>query len=123
MRHVEPIGSTVSPSAQAWADTHAVGRVTCPISGEVSTDASNPHAKQRVDIRTGFFTASVRDPKTKGVASLRDGFRRALKYLGDTQCDVQTPAEHAQCMDDIRRLKRPHPNAGPVSVHRELGHV
>ena len=99
--------------AQAWAVTHAVGRVTCPLTGSVSVDGVSPHHVQQTTIRPGFFAASVRDPLTKGMDNLKTGYVRAMQYLADTQCFDRTPNEKGQCLSDIANAVKPHPNAGP----------
>eukprot|EP00966_Prymnesium_polylepis_P321983 7378255-Prymnesium_polylepis.2 len=65
--HYNPQTAQLLYATQAWAITHAVGRVTCPISGHVSTDGTNPHAATSVGIRPGTFASTVRDPLTKGM--------------------------------------------------------
>ena len=73
----------------------AVGRVTCPISGEVAVDGNNPHgAKKKVHIQPGFFTSSVRDPLTKGMDNLKNSYITAMQFLRDTQCDPRTPFDY-----------------------------
>ena len=94
------------------AITHAVGRVTCPITGQASVDMTDLSLKKPVHVRPGFFASSVRDPKVKGVDNLKASFRTALTYLRDTQCAETTPAEHAKCEEDMRKRTRPVPNAG-----------
>ena len=112
--HYNPITAQLFYATQAWAITHAVGRVTCPITGQVSKDGTNPHEKKRVEIRPGFFTSSVRDPKTKGMANLQRSYVRAMEFLRDTQCDETTTAERDRCLDEISKYERPFPNAGPA---------
>ena len=46
--HYNPSTAQLFYATQAWAATHAVGRVTCPISGDVSADGSNPHGRKPV---------------------------------------------------------------------------
>jgi hypothetical protein len=112
--HYNPQTAQLFYATQAWADTHAVGRVTCPLTGSVSADGHNPHVRREVHVRPGFFVPrSVRDPHARGMSALRDGFSQGMTYLANTQCDTPTAAERAACLDDVRTLKRPHPIAGP----------
>lgn len=104
--HFSPTTINLFYTSQAWAESHAVGRVTCPITGQVSVDG-NPHKKKDVHIKPGFFAPpNVRDPLTKGRDNLFQTMRSAMKYLADTQCDTATPGEKQKCLDDIAQFRR-----------------
>eukprot|EP00966_Prymnesium_polylepis_P110141 2548395-Prymnesium_polylepis.2 len=62
--------------AQAECDRIPSCTVTCPITGQTSTDGSNPHgaSSSTVHVRPGFFASSVRDPLTKGMQNLKDSY-------------------------------------------------
>ena len=88
--HYNPQTAQLFYATQAWASTHAVGRVTCPITGHVANDGTNPHNTKTVHIRPGFFATSVRDPRTKGMQNLKESFGRAMRYLSETQYAART---------------------------------
>lgn len=114
--HFNPPTANLFYSTQAWAQSHAVGRVTCPITGHVAVDGRNPHrGKKKVTIKPGFFAAHVRDPLVKGRDNLWSSAQAATRFLGETQCDTATAAERQQCLDDIAQRRRPYPNAGGAS--------
>ena len=50
--HFNPTTSSLFYATQQWAISHAVGRVTCPVTGHVAADPlSNPHLKTTVELR------------------------------------------------------------------------
>ena len=103
-----------------WGIAHAAGRVTCPMEGNISSTSwsaeslptaglpvaksspinfpSTPPLKKPVKLRTGFFTASVRDPKAKGYKNLKAGMDKGVAYLKKTMCRARAVPHTPPCV-------------------------